>query len=104
MEEEKVKTVREWPTPTTVKQVQRFLGFVNFYRRFIKDFSKIAAPLNKLRGGNDKWEWTGDQQEAFDMLKQRVTSEPVLRLPQPKGQFRIEVDASGYTIGGVLQQ
>jgi transposase InsO family protein len=103
MEPEKVAAVRDWKTPTNIKGVESFLGFVNFYRRFIKDFSKIAAPLNKLKGKGE-WEWGKDQQEAFDTLKQRVTEEPVLALPRDEGQFRVETDASGYAIGGVLSQ
>ena len=64
MEEEKVEAIRNWPVPQNVKDVERFLGFVNYYRRFIKDFSKISAPLNKLKG-NHAWEWTEEQQTAF---------------------------------------
>ena len=103
MEEEKVNAVRNWPIPQNVKGVERFLGFANYYRRFIKDFSKISAPLNKLKGKHP-WEWTEEQQNAFDTLKQRITEEPVLTLPQEDGQFRVEVDASGHAIGGVLSQ
>jgi hypothetical protein len=103
MEEEKVAAVRNWPNPHNVKGVERFLGFANYYRRFIKDFSRIAAPLNKLKG-NYGWEWKEEQQDAFDILKARITEEPVLALPQEDGQFRVEVDTSGYAIGGVLSQ
>jgi transposase InsO family protein len=104
MEQEKIKAVKEWKEPTNVKGIEKFIGFANFYRRFIKDFSKIAAPLNRLKGKDIAWEWGSDQQKAFDELKRRITSEPVLTLPRSNGKFRMEVDASGYAIGGVLQQ
>ena len=103
MEEEKVTAVRNWPTPTNVKGIERFLGFTNYYRRFVKDFSKVAAPLNKLKGNTD-WEWGEEQQNAFESLKKRITEEPVLKLPQRDRPFRVKVDASNYAIGGVLSQ
>lgn len=103
MEEEKVAAVRNWPQPKNVKGIERFIGFANYYRRFIKDFSKIAAPLNKLKGKHE-WEWGEEQETAFEILKRRITEEPVLHLPQDNGQFRVEVDACGYAVGGVLSQ
>ncbi|KAF7762597.1 hypothetical protein Agabi119p4_9190 [Agaricus bisporus var. burnettii] len=105
MEEEKVKAIREWAVPTTVKQVESFLGFANFYRRFIKNFSIIAQPLNELKSKKgEKWYWNDEQQQAFEQIKQAITSEPVLALPKDTGQFRVEVDASNYGTGAVLSQ
>jgi transposase InsO family protein len=103
MEEEKVNAVRNWEIPTKVKDVESFLGFANFYRRFIKDFSHIAAPLNRLKG-KEGWKWEEEEQKAFEELKKRITEEPVLSLPQKEGKFRVETDASGYAVGGVLSQ
>jgi RNase H-like domain found in reverse transcriptase len=104
MEQEKVEAVRDWPTPQTIKDVEKFLGFANFYRRFIKDFSTIAAPLNALKKGEREWKWEEEQQKAFEAIKQAVTSEPVLALPNDKGPFRVEVDASNVGTGAVLSQ
>ncbi|KAF7762018.1 hypothetical protein Agabi119p4_10010 [Agaricus bisporus var. burnettii] len=104
-EKEKVKAIRDWAVPTTVKQVESFLGFANFYRRFIKNFSTITQPLNELKSKKgEKWYWNDEQQQAFEQIKQAIASEPVLALPKDKGQFRIEVDASNYGTGAVLSQ
>jgi len=103
IEEEKVKAIKEWKIPTKVKNVESFLGFANFYRRFIKDFSHIVVPLNQLKG-KEEWKWTEKEQNTFKELKQKVTTQPVLVLLRRKGKFRVEVDASGHTIKGVLSQ
>ena len=90
--------------PTTVKEVQSFLGFGNFYRRFIKGFSKLAQPLNDLLKKDKKFEWTLIQQQSFETLKKRFTEEPVLMMPDHSKPFQIEVDASKYTTGAILTQ
>jgi hypothetical protein len=105
MEKDKVKAIAEWPIPTTVKQVESFLGFANFYRRFIQNFSIIATPLNELKSKKgENWHWNEEQQQAFERIKRAITSEPVLALPKDTGQFRVEVDASNYGTGAVLSQ
>ena len=73
METDKVKAVKEWKTPTKLKEVESFLGFTNFYRQFIKNFSHMAKPLNKLKGKND-WKWEEEQQKAFEELKDKIMS------------------------------
>jgi len=103
METDKVKAVKEWKTPTKIKEVESFLGFANFYRQFIKNFSHTARPLNKLKGKKE-WKWEEEQQRAFDELKDKITSQPVLALPKREGKFRVETNASGHAIGGVLSQ
>ncbi|THH07173.1 hypothetical protein EW145_g3557 [Phellinidium pouzarii] len=102
MVEEKVQGVKDWPVPTKLKEVESFLGFANFYRRFIKDFSKIAQPLNLLKKKDQAWTWGKEQQQAFDELKQRFCDEPVIVIPNPKRELRIEADASDYATGAVL--
>jgi len=103
MEQEKIKAVKEWKTPGKVKDVESFLGFTNFYRRFIQNFSQITKPLNELKGKKE-WRWEEEHQKAFEELKKRITSQPVLALPRREGKFRVETDMSGHAIGGVLSQ
>ena len=103
MEQEKIKTVKEWKTPTKIKDVESFLEFANFYRRFIHNFSHTAKPLNELKGKKE-WRWEKEHQEAFEELKEKITSQLVLSLPRREGKFRVETDASGHAIGGVLSQ
>ena len=103
MDPNKVKVVTTWPTPTTKRELQQFLGFVNFYRRFVKGFAKIAKPLTKLTGKNE-WFWTELQQEAFEELKREITSEQTLIIPKPRRPFRMETDASDFAVAVILSQ
>ena len=103
VEQEKIKAVKEWKTPTKIKDIESFLRFANFYQRFIHNFSHTAKPLNELKGKKE-WKWEKEHQEAFEELKEKITSQPVLSLPRRKGKFRVETDASGHAIGGVLSQ
>ena len=103
MEQEKIKAVKEWKTLTRVKDVESFLGFANFYQCFIQNFSHTAKPLNELKGKKD-WKWEEEYQKAFDKLKEKITSQLVLSLPRRKGKFRVETDALGHAIEGVLSQ
>jgi len=102
MEEEKVKGVLEWPTPKYVKDVQKFLELVNYYRQFIQGFVSIARPLHDMVKKDRKWEWTDKQERAFEELKKRFMEELVLAVPDLDKKMRMEVDASDYTMGGVL--
>ena len=100
----KIKGIRDWPTPTSVKDIRSFLGFCNFYRPFIKGFSALARPLNELTRKDTPWTWGNPQQQAFADLKRRVTEEPILTHPDPTKQYTLEVDTSGYALGAVLSQ
>jgi hypothetical protein len=105
MDPRKVGAVADWPTPKSVKEVQRFLGFTNFYRKFIKNFSLVAAPLSALtKGGNARFLWGREAETAFQGLKQRVLSAPILILPTTDEPFVVEVDASEVGVGAVLSQ
>ena len=100
----KVSRVCDWPTPKCVKDVRSFHGFCNFYRAFIAGFSKIASPLNALTKKGQPFVWTTATQQAFDILKQKVTEEPILLRPILTQPFELKVDASGFAIGVVLMQ
>jgi hypothetical protein len=104
MDPVKIAAVRDWKPPRTLRELRGFLGFANFYRRFIKDFSKIARPLNDLTRKNVKFEWGTPQQAAFDQLRTAFISAPILTLWEQGRPTRVEVDASGYATGGVLMQ
>ena len=102
MEEEKVAGVLKWPTPQCVRDVRKFLGLANYYRRFVKDFAKIALPMNKLTRKDEKWRWEEEQQKAFEQLKGIFTTRPVLATPDLDKEFRVEADTSNFATGGVL--
>ncbi|KAL1021133.1 hypothetical protein UPYG_G00009230, partial [Umbra pygmaea] len=104
MDPAKVTAVLDWPTPETRKQLQSFLGFANFYRRFIRNYGQVAAPLTALTSSARPFIWTSTAAQAFRDLKQRFTSAPVLLQPDPSRQFIVEVDASDTGIGAVLSQ
>ena len=104
MDPVKLKAIIEWEPPKTVKQVQAFLGFGNFYRRFIRDYSKIVRPLTELTKKDQPFLWTPECQKAFDTLKKRFTEEPILQIPDPEKPFQIECDASKVATGAVLRQ
>ena len=70
MEEKKVEGVLKWPTPQCVQDVRKFLGLANYYRQFIRDFAKVALPMNKLIRKDKKWNWEDEQQKAFEQLDQ----------------------------------
>ena len=103
MAPKKVSTVLNWPTPQSKKDLQRFLGLTNYYRRFIKGFVEVARPLHFLTGAVP-WKWTHSQDQAFKRLKQALTSAPMLVMPDETQPFRVETDASDFTIGAVLSQ
>ena len=103
IEQEKIKAVKEWRTLTKLKDMESFLKFANFYRYFIQNFSYIARPLNELKGKKD-WKWEEKHQKAFNELKKKITSQPVFSLSRREEKFRVETDASGHAIGGVLSQ
>ena len=145
MEEERIDAVKAWPEPKSIRDIQLFIGFANFYRRFIQGFSKITAPLTSIlktspqpagalpatavddsevigssggnegksaksdftkpvRGAEEPSFLTPNARRAFTQLRQAFTEAPILRHFDPKCHIRIETDASGYTIGGVLSQ
>ncbi|KAF8749997.1 hypothetical protein RHS01_09704 [Rhizoctonia solani] len=86
----KIQAVQEWPTPTKVKEVQLFLGFANFLRRFVANFSHIARPLHNLVKKDTAWQWSTKEQEAFQKLKDAITNAPVLCHADPAKPYFLE--------------
>jgi len=86
-----------------MKDIRKFLGLANYYRRFIKDFARVARPINMLMRKDMKWQWGEEQQKAFDELKRIFTTKPVLAAPDLNKEFRVEADASNYATGGYYQ-
>src|SRR5258708_7614227 len=83
----KVQGVMDWPQPTKVKDIQSFIGFVNFYQRFIQNFSEIAHTLHVLTQKSKDWSWGAAEQQAFNALKNAITSTPMLTFPSRSGLF-----------------
>ena len=102
MEKEKVKGVLDWLTPKCVKDVQKFLGLVNYYCQFIQGFVFIARPLHDLVKKDRKWEWTEKPEKAFEELKKRFMQELMLAAPDLDKKMKMEVDVSDYATEGML--
>ena len=101
---DKTVKVATWPVPTSKRETQQFLGFANYYRRFIRDFALIARPLHRLTEKTASFAWTDACQSSFDQLRQCLTSAPVLAYPDFQRPFILDTDASDIGIGGVLSQ
>jgi len=104
MDRVKVQGVDSWQRPKTLTELRGWMGFINFYQRFIRGFSKIARVLNELTKKNVLWEWTEEREEAFQMLKKLICEEPVLLMPKLNQPFELEVDTSNYAIRATLNQ
>ena len=104
VDETKIEAIKTWPQPTNLQQVRSFLGLAGFYRRFVKNFSTIVAPLHALSKKNAPFVWGSLQSTAFDELKSLLTHAPILALPNFDKTFEVHCDASGTGIGGVLMQ
>jgi len=100
----KLEAIKNFPEPKRVKDIQSFIGLAGYYRKFIKNFSKIAKPLTKLTKKAEKFMWTTEQQNAFEELKEKLMTAPVLTYPDFTQEFIVTTDASAYALGAVLSQ
>lgn len=119
---EKVSAVVEWPRPTNIKELRQFLGLIGYYRRFVENFAKIVAPLNNLLRGHETkiskkqktygrknhkpvpWRWTDVEEMAFTIIKEKLTSPPILGFADYSMPFELHTDASSKGLGAVLYQ
>lgn len=104
VDQEKIKAIEDFPVPKSIKQLRRFLGMTGWYRRFIQDFSTITFPLTEMLTKKKTFVWTDKAQEAFDQLKTRLTSAPLLIHPNYSKPFILQCDASTHGVGAVLAQ
>ena len=104
MDPEKIEAIKTRPAPVTVKQLQSFLGLTNYYRRFVRGYSTIAAPLHAMISKSNKWAWSAESQQAFELLKEALISYPILRLPDFERPFILHTDASHIALGAILAQ
>ena len=100
----KVQRVVDWPIPTTKREVQQFLGLVSYYRRFIENCAQIAKPLHQLTEQSKPFHWTVECDQAFNRLREQLTTSPVLVFPDFSKEFLLDTDASDQGIGAVLSQ
>jgi len=103
MEKKKVEVIRSWEAPSKKKDLQQFLRFINFYCKFVKDFSRITWPLHELTG-NTPWGWLPRHQEAFDTLKNVISDVTILHTLLDTGKFKIKADSSDFAVGRTLSQ
>ncbi|GKE47791.1 putative reverse transcriptase domain-containing protein [Tanacetum coccineum] len=100
----KIEAVKNWASPTTPSEIRQFLGLAGYYRRFIEGFSKIAKPMTELTQKNQKFDWGEEQEEAFQLLKQKLYAALILALPEGSEDFVVYCDASIKGLGAVLMQ
>jgi len=106
MESDRISTMEDWPTPESVRDVEVLLGFTNLYRKFIRKFAKVTAPISTFlkTQGSMKWEWSRDAELAFQMLNKAFTGAPILQHFNLQKPIILQTDASGFAIAGILNQ
>jgi len=102
--EKKVMAIQDWPIPTNLKEMKGFIGFCNFYCRFLKNFALIAQPLHDLDKKGLPWKWGLPQQQAFEQLKELIAAEPCLKQLELDKPFQMETDASAFAYRAALSQ
>ena len=101
MDSQKIKAVKQWPRPTSAIDIRNFLGLAGYYRRFMEGFSSIASPLTRLTQKMVKFQWSNNYEKSFAELKTRLTTAPVLTLPEGSDDYVIYCDASMVCLGCV---
>ena len=104
MDESKVSTIRDWPTPRTHKQLLRFLGVANYYRQFVRNFAMITNPLDKVRGGTGTLNWNPQMTQAFETVKKKICEKVLLTFPNDAKKYHVGTDASDHGIGAWIGQ
>jgi RNase H-like domain found in reverse transcriptase len=104
MDPVKVKGITDWPTPTNLHELRSFLGFGNYYKDFIPDYSHITRPLHELTKKNIQWHWDDSEDNAFMDLKDISASYPVLQNPDPTKRYIVDTDASKFAVGATISQ
>ena len=104
MDDVKIKAIKEWPTPSTRKELRSFLGLAGYYRRFIEKFAHRVMPMSELLKESVPWSWSHAQDNAFNDIKSAMTTAPVLAIPNPALPYEVYTDASGFGVGAVLLQ
>ena len=102
--QKRIATILEWPVPKSIHDIQVFLGFTNFYRRFVENYSGVVTPITNLLRKNNKFEWSDDVQRAFEKLKSLFSNEPLLRHFNPELPIQLHTDSSGFAICGIISQ
>ena len=101
MDPKKIKSIEDWPTPTSVTDIRSFLRLADYYRKFIESFLRIACPMNALKNKENKSLWKTKCEESFQILKQLLTTAPILQFADLNGDFVVFIDASKEGLGGV---
>jgi len=104
MDPEKISDRVRWHRPTSVHEVRQFLGLWGYYRRYVRNYSKIAMPLHELTKRTEKFEWTEERDQAFKTLKEKLVTAPIPAMSQDTGNFTLDIDISNWVVGAVLQQ
>jgi hypothetical protein len=105
MDPEKVREIKEWPSPRSIFEVRSFHGLASFYRKFIRNFNGICAPImDTIKKKHKYFNWIEEAKKRFRVLKEKITEQPIMVLPDFKKIFQVRCDASGVAIGAVLSQ
>ena len=102
LSDERIQAVANLPVPNSAKKLRSFLGLANFYQRFVHNFAEIATPLTQLTSSKQPYTWTTKYQQAFDALRNALTSPPILDYPKQSDKFVLATDASDVGIGAIL--